>query len=57
MLNCMLDNEAMPQEIAGPLESKLTSQSLMLVSEEQQADNKQQLCLQPSLALLHALQR
>ena len=54
---CSLDNAALVQEIAGPLEGKLSSQSLVLVPEEQQADNTQQLCLQPSLALWHALQR
>lgn len=45
------------QEIAGPLESSVSAQALAPVAEEQQADNVQQLCLQPSLALYQALQR
>lgn len=45
------------QEIAGPVESSVLAQALTPVTEEQQADNTQQLCLQPSLALCHALQQ
>ena len=45
------------QEIAGPLESAVSTSALTPVSHEQQADKKLQLQLQPSLALWHALQR
>lgn len=45
------------QETAAPLESSVAAAELMQVASDQQKDNSLQLCLQPSQALWHALDR
>ena len=57
LVSHVLMNPSGVQEIAAPLEASVTAPELIQVASEQQQENSLQLCLQPSLALWHALDR